>query len=349
MPTFDILVVGSGGGPDELDLSAYLLKPTDAIWQDGIIGLEAGSGLGALNRILRRNPYLLGSATHTAFELYSYVNCFLISHAHFDHISGLVLSAGSLGGGRKRVYALRDTLDNIASVFNDRLWPNLASFDECDEQHKLHLCPIRTHHYTMIHESISVFPLRLSHGASSESPGIPILSTAFFVRHDPTRREILFFGDVEPDALSLNPMNRNVWRIAAPKIPHTLSAIFIECSWKSDRSDDTLYGHLTPRHLVNELVVLAREVWKVRTSQDFGTGVTIGSISMGTGPHTSPSLEELRGILNGLSIYIIHCKSDVTSDRPVRKIIEEEVKELIRDNGLGANVLAVEQGSILHV
>jgi len=27
MPTFDIVVVGAGGGPDETNLSAYLLKP----------------------------------------------------------------------------------------------------------------------------------------------------------------------------------------------------------------------------------------------------------------------------------------------------------------------------------
>ena len=65
----------------------------------------------------------------------------MITHAHFDHISGLVLSAGSLNGTRKRVHGLKDTLDTIASVFNDRLWPNLASFDERDDPYKLHLCP----------------------------------------------------------------------------------------------------------------------------------------------------------------------------------------------------------------
>ena len=205
--------------------------------------------------------------------------------------------------------------------------------------------------YTNIYSSISVLPLNLSHGASSQDSRMQVLSTAFFLRHDPTQKEILFFGDVEPDSLSSNPMNWSVWRMAAPKIPHALSAIFIECSWASERSDDTLYGHLSPPHLLDELLVLATEVWKVRRTQSSGRSlrprmkVTAGkSLSI-----PSPSSEELRGILDGLSIYIIHCKSDLTSERPARNVIEKQIKELMQKKGLGANILAVEQGSILHL
>lgn len=61
MPTFDFVVVGSGGGPFETNLSSfvpsrfvpgnswftrtvnrYLFKPYDVPWTDGIIALEAG-------------------------------------------------------------------------------------------------------------------------------------------------------------------------------------------------------------------------------------------------------------------------------------------------------------------
>jgi len=62
---------------------------------------------------------------------------FLITHAHLDHISGLVLAAGSLKGPRKRIYATKQTLEDLESVFSDRIWPNLASWDEDDEDHKL--------------------------------------------------------------------------------------------------------------------------------------------------------------------------------------------------------------------
>lgn len=42
-PAFEIVVLGSGGGPLETDCSGYLLKPIHAKWEDGAIGLEGGT------------------------------------------------------------------------------------------------------------------------------------------------------------------------------------------------------------------------------------------------------------------------------------------------------------------
>ncbi|KAK0738626.1 cAMP phosphodiesterases class-II-domain-containing protein [Schizothecium vesticola] len=87
-------------------------------------------------------------------------------------------------------------------------------------------------------------------------------SSASFLRDAATAREVLVFGDVEPDSLSLSPRNRRVWREAAPKIADGhLAAICIECSYDDAQPDDCLYGHLTPRFLMEELTVLA---WEVR-------------------------------------------------------------------------------------
>jgi hypothetical protein len=52
-------------------------------------------------------------------------------------IPSLVISAGSLGGPRKRVYASEQSLKDLENVFSDRLWPNLASWNEEDEVFKL--------------------------------------------------------------------------------------------------------------------------------------------------------------------------------------------------------------------
>lgn len=69
------------------------------------------------------------------------------------------------------------------------------------------------------------------------------------------------FGDLEPDTLSLDPRNRRVWEVAAPKVAAgTLRAIFIECSYDDSVDDGSLYGHLCPRHLISELAVLAVKV-----------------------------------------------------------------------------------------
>ncbi|MCJ1475462.1 3',5'-cyclic-nucleotide phosphodiesterase pde1 [Lambiella insularis] len=86
-------------------------------------------------------------------------------------------------------------------------------------------------------------------------------SSAFFIRDEQTGREVLVFGDVEPDSISLSPRTARVWADAAPKIiAGLLSAIFIECSYDDSQPDETLFGHLAPRHLIAELQVLADEV-----------------------------------------------------------------------------------------
>jgi cAMP phosphodiesterases class-II len=92
-------------------------------------------------------------------------------------------------------------------------------------------------------------------------------SSAFFLRDYSTGNEIIVFGDVEPDSVSLEPHNKRVWETAAPKIAAgTLRGIFIECSYNDSIDDAYLYGHLCPRHLVAELTVLASKVMEVRDS-----------------------------------------------------------------------------------
>lgn len=94
-------------------------------------------------------------------------------------------------------------------------------------------------------------------------------SSAFFIRCDATGKEVLIFGDVEPDSLSLSPRTARVWADAAPKIASgLLSGIFIECSYDDSQSDETLFGHLAPRHLIAELQVLADLVHAVGRSED---------------------------------------------------------------------------------
>lgn len=86
-------------------------------------------------------------------------------------------------------------------------------------------------------------------------------SSAFFLRDANSGAEIIVFGDVEPDSISLDPRNSKVWEVAAPKVAAgTLRAIFIECSFPDSIDDEYLYGHLCPRHLIVELEVLASKV-----------------------------------------------------------------------------------------
>lgn len=71
----------------------------------------------------------------------------------------------------------------------------------------------------------------------------------------------------------MEPRNKRVWEIAAPKIVSgSLRAIFIECSYNDAIDDETLYGHLCPRHLIAELNVLASKVEEARPDQHHEKG-----------------------------------------------------------------------------
>ena len=86
-------------------------------------------------------------------------------------------------------------------------------------------------------------------------------SSAYFVRDEASGKEVLFFGDVEPDSISLTPRTHRVWAEAAPKVAAgNLVAVFIECSYTDSQGDAILFGHLAPRHLIAELSELASMV-----------------------------------------------------------------------------------------
>ena len=86
-------------------------------------------------------------------------------------------------------------------------------------------------------------------------------SSAYFLRDVNTGREVLIFGDVEPDSISLSPRNLQIWQEAAPKIAAgMLGAILIECSYDDSQSVDRLYGHLKPCYIIEEMKALAAEV-----------------------------------------------------------------------------------------
>lgn len=101
--------------------------------------------------------------------------------------------------------------------------------------------------------------------------GAAVDSTAYFIRDTATSREVLIFGDVEPDSISVAPRLARVWAEAAPKIAAgILAGLFIECSYDDSQGDAVLFGHLAPRHLIAEMQVLAdmvKEERAVRASE----------------------------------------------------------------------------------
>lgn len=51
--------------------------------------------------------------------------CFAISHAHLDHIQGLIISSGASMCPRP-LYGTKRTLENLDAIFSGGPWPRLA-------------------------------------------------------------------------------------------------------------------------------------------------------------------------------------------------------------------------------
>jgi 3',5'-cyclic-nucleotide phosphodiesterase len=223
--------------------------------------------------------------------------------------------------------------------------------------------------YRTIFPDVSVKAMPVLHGKNDTLGDYE--SSAFFIRHDPTGQEFLFFGDVSPDSLvaggpssKTKPKNIAVWRAAASKIPAALSAVFIECSWPSGRPDELLYGHLSPEHLVDELAALAEQVVSARAAaatKGSGSGSnnnnnnkkSTAADEAATVPkrkkrrrNRSADAPSAPPPLSGLRVYIMHCKEDLEQKytRPICHVIRDQVEALVRARGLGAEVLTAEQG-----
>ncbi|GAA5833377.1 hypothetical protein JCM11251_003477 [Rhodosporidiobolus azoricus] len=325
-PAFELLVLGCGGGPIETNLSSFLVKPYSGKWTDGCTGIEGGSTIGALSSLIERNPYafegfgleigvdaneleaaadltqgeqtLIGVGREgggkAAAKVWDLISCFAITHAHLDHIAGLIISSAACRPPPKPVYGIKRTIENIEKLMDGGVWPMLGGWDDS-------VTIGRAYHYKHIptptpaplplspHLSFHAFPL--SHGldpsafrrkreAESSSSPAPSLnghahsnkpcnecydSTAFFVKEEQTGKELLFFGDVEPDSISKRGLNLAVWKVAAPKIAAgKLSVMFLECSYPSSQPASLLFGHFSPPYILEEMVILASLVTEER-------------------------------------------------------------------------------------
>jgi cAMP phosphodiesterase len=176
-------------------------------------------------------------------------------------------------------------------------------------------------------------------------------SLAYFIRHTLTEHQFLFFGDVEPDSISGSNTTREVWRAAAPLIvQRKLNTIFLECSWTNDRKDSQLYGHLSPRHFVQELRALADEVVRCQEASSI-----VAVNGKGRGRDSPPPMKRRKSVatnaskspLKGLKVYVIHFKEpmeDTDDPRPIYEVITSEIEELVKATDLGVEVIAAEQG-----
>jgi len=271
------IVLGAGGGPGQDDLSAYLLAPAGSA---DFVCLDAGTLLAGIRLARARGSFGdLGVPPDSplgpdGWILRTRIKAYLISHAHLDHVAGLVVDSPEDAG--KPIVGLAGTLDRIRDhLFNWKVWPNFGDDG---------LAPLKKYRYVRLapgretpipDTAMTVEAHPLSHGG--------VESTAFLVKAGGSAA--LYLGDTGPDAVERSTRLFELWTRIAPLVrDRTLRAVFVEVSYPDGRPDHLLFGHLTPTWLLRELRRLAELVDATRPAgalKDLTVVVT----------HVKPALE----------------------------------------------------------
>ena len=236
-PSFKIVPLGVMGGIDESNLSAYMVA---AEGTTDYICLDAGTLHYGIEKAVSNKVFSI-----TADEvLRRYIKGYFISHAHLDHVAGLIIN--SPDDTAKNIYGLASTLKTIRSdYFTWESWANFADDGEAPLLKKYHYETLPPDSVISIKNTglmVQAFPLSHSN----------LTSTAFLVSSGDAY--ILYLGDTGPDAVEKSQNLHKLWLAIAPLVKaKKLKAIMIETSFPNEQPDKTLFGHLTPHWLMAEM------------------------------------------------------------------------------------------------
>jgi 3',5'-cyclic-nucleotide phosphodiesterase len=303
---FDLVVLGALGGIEDGNLSASLIHPHG---DDRAVVCDAGTLVNGLRVAEEKGAFASITVpadtdqSRVGYVLTTKIKGYLISHAHLDHVAGLVIA--SPDDGKKPIYALPSvTADLVETYFNWKAWPNLTDRGKAPQLKKYTLSDLAPGMATPLTDTamtVTAFPLM--HGGME--------STAFLLESD--GEGILCFGDTGPDAVQKSTRLHDVWTAVAERVKQKrLKAIVIESSYTSDRPDNLLFGHLTPRWLLASLRDLDKQAGG--------------------------------NAIKGLPVVVSHIKYALTKEQPQKQILQE----LEAGNDMGVRFVIPEQGSRLH-
>lgn len=290
-PSFSVVVLGCEGGLSEGNLSSYLItRPGSGSY----VALDAGTILTGLRLASKRGsladcrPEKGSNSSPEGWVLRNGIKAYLISHAHIDHVNGLVID--STDDSSKPLMALDPTIDDLRDhVFNWKTWPNFGSEGER---------PLNKYHYQRLQvgaeQPLPGTDLQASAYPLSHSENYP--SSAFLVRHQ--ERYLLYCGDTGPDEVERSQCLGQLWQRVAPLVREgKLKGLMLEVSYPDGRGPQELYGHLTPEWMMRELHRLAESV--------------------------NPS--DPNQALRGLKVVVTHIKPSLDRVSP-RQLIEEQLR-----------------------
>lgn len=262
-----VLVNGSAGGIVDGNLSSYLIGPGN---DQKYICLDAGTLINGFSKLNQSGhlPSAIPNKSDLVPEwnmLRNGISCYLISHAHYDHIMGLI--AASPDDTPKPIFASQQTLNDLTEfVFNNRIWANFTNKGVSPSLGKYQLLSLPDlTPVTILNSGFQVTAYPLCHGGT--------VSSAFLIKNH--LGAVLYLGDTGADTIERCTNLASLWAQIAPLIrSKELKAIMMECSYPNERATEKLYGHLTPVLVFQELSKLAKLV----KPQEFTTaleGITL--------------------------------------------------------------------------
>jgi cAMP phosphodiesterase len=289
---FKIVPLGVLGGIDESNLSAYMVAPAGS---KKYICLDAGTLHYGIEKAIARHVFDIPADE----VLKKYIKGYFISHSHLDHLAGLIIN--SPDDSAKNIYAFADCITTFKThYFTWQSWANFANEGEAPVlkkyTYKILVPGVET---GIENTSMKVRAFPLSHSN--------LTSTAFLIQSK--NDYLLYLGDTGADDIEKSHNLQNLWEAITPLInAKKLKAIMIEVSFPDEQPDKTLFGHLTPRLLMDEMNKLAR-------------------------------LTDT-GAIKNLNVVITHLKPPYIN-------IEKIKKQLKAENKSGLNIVYPEQGNQL--
>ncbi|RFM26351.1 MBL fold metallo-hydrolase [Deminuibacter soli] len=235
---FSVVPLGVKGGMDESNLSAYMLAPAGS---NNYVCLDAGTLRAGIDKAVQAGVFTVP----TGNVLRQYIKGYLISHGHLDHLAGMIIN--SPDDTAKNIYGMRYCLDILKDkYFTWTSWANFANEGEKPAIGKYHYVTLEEgEEQPLANTDMLVQAFPLSHVN-------PYQSTAFLVRKD--SNYILYLGDTGADSAENSDKLQLLWNKVAPLVADgRLKAIMIEVSFPDEQPVKQLFGHLTPRLLMQEL------------------------------------------------------------------------------------------------